>query len=62
MTLSKIFDMGLIQQDTQVWVRDSELHLLTHGNWYQDNILEYMNRELESFTWQNDGNIYIDVM
>lgn len=62
MTLSKIFDMGLIQQDTQVWVRDSELHLLTHGNWYQDNVLEYMNRELESFTWQNDENIYIDVM
>lgn len=61
MTISKIFEVGLINDDTEVWIRDSEFHVLAHGNWYQDNILDYLESEVESFTWQDDNKFYIDV-
>ena len=61
MTLKKIQELGLINDNTVVWVRGGDLHILTSGNWYQDNILEYAGRELESFTWQDDNNFYIDL-
>ena len=50
MTLKKFFDLGLVNDDTEVWIRDPDLHVLAHGDWYQDNILEYLDHELESFT------------
>ena len=62
MTLEKIHEMGLIKDDTEIFVRQGEgFKVLAHGNWYQDNVLEHMNREVESFTWQDDNKIYIDV-
>lgn len=42
MTVSKIFtELGLINDNTEVWIRDNDLHVLAHGNWYQDNVLRY---------------------
>lgn len=61
MTLKKILDLGLVNDNTVVWVRHSDLHLLTKGNWYQDNVLEYQDKELECFIWQDDNNFYIDL-
>lgn len=53
--------MGLIGDNTEVFIRNKSFHVLAHGNWYQDNILEYVHREVESFTWQDDEKIYIDL-
>lgn len=61
MTVSKIFELSLVNDNTSIWVRDKEFHVLGHGNWYQDNILEYEDREVESFTWQDDNQFYIDL-
>lgn len=62
MTIKQILETGLIKDDTEVWIRQGEgFHVLAHGNWYQDDVLEHMNREVESFTWQDDNNFYIDV-
>ena len=62
MTLEKIYEMGLIEDYTEIFVRHSEgFKVLAHGNWYQDNVLEYTHREVESFTWQDDDKIYIDL-
>ena len=62
MTVSKIFtELGLINDNTEVWIRDNDLHVLAHGNWYQDNVLRYLYNEVESFTWQDDNNFYIDI-
>lgn len=62
MTIGKIFiDLNLINDKTELWIRDSDMCVLAHGNWYHDNILEYTHCEVESFTWQNDNKIYIDV-
>lgn len=54
MTICEILKMGLINDSTEIWVR-RDLHVLTHGNWYQDNVLEYLDHE------QEDDNFYIDV-
>lgn len=61
MTLEKLFFMGLIGDNTEVFIRDTGFHVLAHGNWYQDNVLEYAHHEVESFTWQDDNKIYIDL-
>ena len=61
MTLEKIYEMGLINDNTEVFIRDSEFHVLSHGNWYQDEVLEYTDYEIESFTCQDDDKIYIDL-
>ena len=62
MTVSKIFtELGLINDNTEVWIRDNDLHVLAHGNWDQDNVLRYLDNEVESFTWQDDNNFYIDI-
>lgn len=47
MTVSKIFtELGLINDNTEVWIRDNDLHVLAHGNWYQDNVLRYLDKKL----------------
>lgn len=61
MTISKVLEMGLINDNTSVWIHNNELHVLIHGNWYQDNILEYQDREIGRFTWQDDNQFYIDL-
>lgn len=61
MKVYKILGMTFIHDDTEIFIRDTDLHLLTKGNWYQDNVLKYKNYEVESFTWQDDNKVYIDV-
>lgn len=61
MTLNKIIEMNLVKDETMVVIRNNELQLLTCGNWFQDNVLNYLDREIKSFTWQDDRRIYIDI-
>lgn len=61
MTLSKVIELGLVTDETEVWIRDENMRTLAHGNWYQDNVLDYMDKELECFTWQDDHNFYADL-
>ena len=61
MTLRKIFDLGLVNDDTEIWVRDSDMRVLVHGDWNRELVLEYLDSELECFTWQDDDNFYIDL-
>lgn len=35
--------------------------IIAHGNWYQDDVLQYLNYMVESFTWQNGYSIYISI-
>lgn len=61
MTVKNIFDMGLVDDSTEIFIRDEDFHVLGHGDWYQDNVLEYLNHNVESFTWQDDNKFYIDI-
>ncbi len=60
MTLRKILELGLINGDMEIWVRDPNMRVLTHGDWERTLVLEYLDSELESFTWQED-DLYIDL-
>lgn len=52
----------LINDKTFIYVRNEEnFSLLTSGNWYQDNVLNYSHKEISAFTWQNDNKLYIDI-
>jgi hypothetical protein len=62
MTLSRLYtETNLINDDTEIFIRDSGCHVLAHGNWYQDSILGYVDQELELFTWQDDNKLYADI-
>lgn len=62
MTVDKIFALGIINDDTEVFIRwGNGFYVLAHGNWYQDNVLKYCEHEAESFAWQDDNKLYIDV-
>lgn len=61
MTLRKIFDLGLVNDDTEIWVRNPDMRVLVHGDWNRELVLEYLDSELECFTWQDDDNLYIDL-
>ncbi len=61
MTLRKIFGLGLVNDDTEIWVRDSDMRVLVHGDWNRELVLEYLDSELECFTWQDDDNFFIDL-
>ena len=61
MTLSKILEMKLIMDNTEIFIRDTNFHVLGYGNWFQDEVLLYVHSEIESFTWQDDNKIFIDL-
>ena len=62
MTVQRIFEeTGLIDDNTIICMREGFFRVISKGNWYQDNILKYENREVESFTWIDDNKIYIDL-
>lgn len=61
MTLEKLYKMNLINDDTELVIRNNDFNVLAYGNWYQDNVLDFLDHVIESFTWQDDDKIYIDV-
>ena len=62
MKIYELFETELINDYIEIFIRDEDsFHVIAHGNWYQDNILNYTQKEIQSFTWQNDNTIYIDI-
>ncbi len=53
---------GLINDETEIIVRDDDFHVVAHGNWYQDNVLDYMHCIVDAFTCQGDNKIYFDLI
>lgn len=52
----------LVNNETFIYVRNEEnTSLLTSGNWYQDNVLDYFQKEISRFTWKNDNKLYINL-
>lgn len=62
MTVQRIFEeTGLIDDNTMICIRKGFSWVISKGYWYQHNILKYENREVESFTWEDDNKVYIDL-
>lgn len=62
MTVQQIYELGLLDDSTEIFVRGEALNVLANGNWFHDYILDYATHEVESFVWQNDNKFYIDVI
>lgn len=62
MTLSKLYEMGLIGDNTKVIIRVCDFHVVASGNWYNDDVIKYAHLTIESFTWQNNEKIYVDLL
>lgn len=61
MAVEYFLELELVENDTEVFIRDTNCNVLAHGNWYQDVIQDFSDRDVESFTWQDDNKVYIDV-
>ena len=61
MTLARMLEKDIVNDSTEVLIRDTDFHVLARRSWFQDNVLDYMNRAVESFTWQEDNKVFIDV-
>lgn len=62
MTIAQLYtDIGLIKDDTEIFIRVEPFKLVARGHWYEDKMLTYEQREIECFTWQDDNKIYIDL-
>lgn len=47
MTLERLFDMGLVKGNTEIYIRDEEMYTIARGNWYQDKVLDHMTDKIE---------------
>lgn len=63
MRICDVFELGIIKDDTEVYIRDTNFNLLAKGNWYEDHVVDYIIsiHPVKSFTWQDDNKIYIDI-
>ncbi len=63
MTLKRILTTtDLINDHTEIYIRNKDsFHVYAYGNWFQDCILDYMEHEITSFTWEDENTIFIDI-
>lgn len=61
MLLSKINETGLVNDQTDIILRN-DFKLVACGKWNDENIAKYYSVSVESFTWQEDNSIYVDLI
>ena len=61
MTIERLIDLGIINNTTEIYIRNMEFGLIAKGEWYQDSILEHLEDEIDSYTWQDDDKVYVDL-
>ncbi len=61
MKIYELVSTELINDYTEIYIRNEDFYVLAHGNWYQDDLLKYDQKEIQSFTWQDGNTIYIDI-
>lgn len=61
MTIMKVYNLGIINYDTEVIIRDSNLDVVACGGWFDSGILRHVEDEITSFTWQDDHKVYFDI-
>ncbi len=60
MTLKQIFGLGLINNNTKVWLRGHKGATIAFGRWYQKEILDQVNTVARSFSWQDNDTVSVD--
>lgn len=61
MTLQQILESPIINQDTTIIIRNTYLRVMARGCWFQDSILNHSQDIVESFSWQDDNTVHVDI-
>lgn len=58
-----MIESNLIKDDTQIIIRKhiEDRTYITTGQWFKDKILEYIEYNIDTFTWEKENKIYIDI-
>jgi len=59
MTAGELLELGIIDDNTEIFICDTDFNVLARYVWYQDEMLDLSEREIESFTWRKDNEICI---
>ena len=62
MTLEKLIFTDPVNDSTLIIVRDGNFNILASGMWYHEDVLKYADAEIESFTYDCDNRIYVDIL
>lgn len=54
--------MVLIDDHTQISIVTSSGNLLSHGNWYDSKVLQYMDATISRIVWESNNSIRIELM
>lgn len=61
MRVEDVINLDLCTDETIIVIRDENCDCLACGNWFEDRVLKYLTSEIDSFTWQSDNKLYIDL-
>lgn len=61
MKVNQIIELDIVTDETKIFIRDENSKLLAKGKWFNNCVLDCLNYEVKSFTWQDDNRIYVDV-
>lgn len=63
MTLGNLIANSIVDNSTEIIIRcEDSFHVIASGKRHEDNILNYIDTEIEGFTWEKENIIYIDII
>ncbi len=60
--IGQLLMAGLIDSSTRVYVRDFDFHVLFQGEHDSVELENFVDSRLDSFTWEDGGSLYIDLV
>lgn len=65
MTLQELFECGLIKDDDHIQINRpvaGQVQEIRAGNWFQDNILEWMDIPIYLFKWTRENGWFVTLV
>lgn len=59
LTVNDLLVSSLVDDKTMITI--SAGRRITAGKWFEDNILEYLQREIQSFDWSSGNTMFIEL-
>lgn len=53
---------GIISQGTQIQISRKRPSLFLEGEWYEDDILRFMDEAVEYINWKKGSRLYVTLM
>lgn len=61
MKLKDLIESKIIKDSTELWIWNYPFPGVIHGKWFEDKILKFLERNIESFTYNrtDDVDVYL---